>query len=290
MLHRRKDEVGMKTRYYNSVLYKLAAVASHIGDTTVWPYYAERLKRRLTGRRVVSYSAAESENIYGPHVYSIENAFRVIGLGNKICDPRLLYSELFERAEQQVERLGIPFGELGIAGSGDLRLIYSAAKGIDASNILETGVALGWSSLVLLKAVEPNDGKLTSVDLPYPYLIGSAWVGAAVPKDMRKRWTLLQSSDRKGVPAALRLSQNYDLIHYDSDKSIAGRNWAYPQLWDSLRPGGLLLSDDIGDNRAWWNFCVSVGVPLIIVRRDRALAGIARKPFVAHRLLRDEAA
>ena len=48
-----------------------------------------------------------------------------------------------------------------------------------------------------------------------------------------------------------------DLCHYDSDKSYYGRRWAYPKLWEALKTGGIFISDDIQDNWAFKEFCVS---------------------------------
>ena len=89
--------------------------------------------------------------------------------------------------------------------------------------------------------------------------------------------TLVRQADRTGIPKALAISPRYDLAHYDSDKSPEGRRWAYPQLWSALRPGGLLISDDVGDNEVWADFCRRIDAPLVLVRRGRVLAGLARK-------------
>jgi predicted O-methyltransferase YrrM len=256
----------------------MIAMASHIADPDVWPYYADRLERRVTGRKLRFFSQAETEAVYGAQSHDLLTALRAVGLNTLIHDPRAVHPSLFERGRQRIDRLGIPFHQLGLAGSSDLRLAYSAAVGIGARDILETGVALGWSSLAFLKATERTGGRLVSVDRPYPFLIGRSWVGAAVPDDMRDDWTLLRHSDRRGIPKALHLSDGYDLIHYDSDKTQEGRRWAYPRLWRALRPGGLLISDDVGDNEIWAEFCKSVGAPLIVVRRQRAYSGLARKP------------
>ena len=268
----------MHSRLYRTIPYKIAAIVSHIGSPDIWPFYVDRLGRRVTGRRLRFFSKAETEAVYGPHAHDSDTAMRALGLNIIIRDPRAMHPSLFERGSKQIEKLAIPFQELGLAGSSDLRLAYSAAIGIGARDILETGVALGWSSLAFLKATEAAGGRLVSVDRPYPFLIGHSWVGAAVPQDMRERWMLLRHSDKRGIPKALRMSDGYDLIHYDSDKTEEGRRWAYPHLWRALRPGGLLISDDVGDNAAWAEFCRSVGAPLVVVRRRRAYSGLARKP------------
>jgi hypothetical protein len=56
-----------------------------------------------------------------------------------------------------------------------------------------------------------------------------------------------------------------DLVHYDSAKSYAGRMFAYPLLWDSLRVGGLFVSDDIDDNLGFTHFCKMLRSKPIVV-------------------------
>ena len=268
----------MQARHYRTRPYKAFALVSHAFNPGVWPFLVDRIWRRITDNPLRSFSEKQTSAIYDPHLYELETALRVLGLGGIVRDPRVVHASLFEQGRQRVSELSIPFRQLGIAGESDVRLIYSVALGSGAHDFLETGVALGWSSLALLKAAEMTKGRVVSVDLPYPFLIGSRWVGAVVPGELRGRWTLLKQADRWGIPRAIGLSKGYDLIHYDSDKSLEGRRWAYPRLWRALRPGGLLISDDVGDNGAWADFCDEVGEPIIIVRRNRALAGIARKP------------
>jgi hypothetical protein len=268
----------MHVHVYRSLPYKAVAIASHIADRDVWPFYTDRLGRRITGRKLRFFSEEETEAAYGRHAYDLATALCLVGLNVPIRDPRAIHRRLFEQGKAQIEKLAIPFRQLGLAGSSDLRLAYSAAVGMDARDILETGVALGWSSLAFLAAVLRTKGRLVSVDRPYPLLIGTSWVGAAVPDEITDRWTLLRYADRRGIPKALQLSKGYDLIHYDSDKTEEGRDWAYPLLWNALRPGGLLISDDVGDNESWIRFCKAADVPSIVVRRERAFSGLARKP------------
>src|SRR5262249_39791971 len=184
---------------------------------------------------------------------------------------------LFSAGEQRIADLGIPFQDLDIAGSSDVQLLHAVARAMRPVRALETGVALGWSSLVLLKVLEETNGRLVSVDLPYPFLFGSAWVGIVVPTELRQRWTLIKKADRLGLPQALSSQPHFDLIHYDSDKSTAGRLWAYPLLWRALRPGGVLISDDVADNEAWADFCLKVHRPMVIVRRGKAMTGMIKK-------------
>jgi hypothetical protein len=268
----------MKAQFYRSRAYKVLALASNACRPGAWPFFADRIQRKLSGNRLSTFSQAQTKAVYGEASCQLPTALDALGLDPAVHDPRAIHTNLFEEGRRNVDNVDVPFRQLGIMGACDLPLVYSAAMSIGARDMLETGVALGWSSLALLTVAEAHDGQLVSVDLPYPFLIGQSWVGCAVPNHLQERWTLLRKADRLGIPSALRQSDGYDFVHYDSDKSEEGRSWAYPLLWEAVRPGGLMLSDDVGDNAAWADFCSDQELPLIVVRGERSLIGIARKP------------
>jgi len=166
-----------------------------------------------------------------------------------------------------------------MGGAGDLDLLYHAVRASEAERVVETGVALGWSSLAILSALAPR-GRLVSTDMPYVREGNAAEVGAVVPEELRDRWLLLRGADRRVLPRGLRTLGAVDLVHYDSDKSYVGRRWAYPRLWAALRPGGLLISDDIDDNVAFRDFADEVGVePLVVGSEGRArYVGVLVRP------------
>jgi hypothetical protein len=86
-------------------------------------------------------------------------------------------------------------------------------------------------------------------------------------------------ADRQGIPRALtQLDGTIDMCHYDSDKTYSGRRWAYSVLWTALRSGGLLISDDVGDNLAFREFSDALGVSPLVVRAEGRFAGVLRKP------------
>lgn len=171
----------------------------------------------------------------------------------------------------------------GLMGGGaNVDLLYGLASILKPLRILETGVAYGWSSLALLSATYAQEStKLVSVDMPYVKTNLSQLVGAAVPADLRSQWTLIRRPDREGLPIAIRLLGSLDFAHYDSDKTPEGRMFAYPLIWRSLVPKGLLVSDDVSDNNAFHRFAEEVGVTPIFVRLEGKFAGILVKPDVS---------
>ena len=57
-----------------------------------------------------------------------------------------------------------------------------------------------------------------------------------------------------------------DISHYDSDKSYEGKKWAFPQIWKHLKKDGLLISDDISDNMAFFEFAESVSSKPFVIK------------------------
>jgi predicted O-methyltransferase YrrM len=188
-------------------------------------------------------------------------------------DPKSEHPAVFETAGRRVEACPERLG-----GAGNLSLLYSLAKAVHARSIVETGVAYGWSSLALLLAIRETAGAtLMSVDLPYLTMRNDDWVGVAVPHDLRAQWRLLRMADREGLPEAIRLAGTIDFAHYDSDKSPEGRLFAYNLIWRALRPGGVFVSDDIGDNLAFKNFSQGATRVPIVLKQDRKYQGVLVK-------------
>lgn len=170
-----------------------------------------------------------------------------------------------------------------LGGAAALNVLYQCVRKIKPDDVIETGVAYGWSSFAILAAMQENgQGRLTSIDFPQLGSTGRA-VGAAIPEALKSRWSLLVGADREKLPVALSSVKKLQLCHYDSDKSVAGRVFAYPLLWQTLAPGGLLISDDIADNLEFLRFGERCGVSPIIVRvietnGKAKFIGILRRP------------
>ena len=168
-----------------------------------------------------------------------------------------------------------------LGGPGAIDFLYGCALALSAERVIETGVAYGWSSLALLAAMHRlGQGHLVSVDMPYVKAGNEPWVGIAVLPQLRSHWTLIREPDRNGLSKAIASQPpgSLDLVHYDSDKSYWGRQWAYPRLWAALRPGGLFISDDIQDNLYFRQFCRELGLPGVVIEYDRKFVGCLRKP------------
>jgi predicted O-methyltransferase YrrM len=168
-----------------------------------------------------------------------------------------------------------------IAGAADTAMLYSVCLARQPRTVLETGVAHGLSSLAVLMAMEAyGAGHLTSVDMPYRGSGDDSYVGQAVPADLRARWTLLRMPDRRGIPRATNSGNTFDLVHYDSDKTRSGREFAYPKLWRATKSDGLFLSDDVNDDLAFLEFAERLGLDTMVWAKPggSSYAGAILKP------------
>lgn len=148
--------------------------------------------------------------------------------------------------EQRARSLNIE----GFGGGAAYGLLYFLVRLRKPAVALETGVAAGWSSEAILAAMAANGaGMLWSSDLPY--VRGGREPGVLVSPAHRDRWRLFKQGDKDNLPQILSQCCPVDFFHYDSDKSVAGRDWAWRQVQPRLAPKAVVLWDDIQDN---WHF------------------------------------
>ena len=190
-----------------------------------------------------------------------------------LIDPAIAYKNLFEEVDQKISNIPLMMGE-----GSDIIILYNLVRLRNVKKVLETGVAYGWSSLAILLAFqEKKEGILYSTDMPYAKMNNEKYVGTIVPEKLHVYWKLIRKPDIKAIPEAIRLCGNFDLIHYDSDKSYSGKKWAYPLLWKVLNCGGFFISDDINDNIAFKEFCDDINKKPLIIKNTGKYIGILTK-------------
>ena len=139
--------------------------------------------------------------------------------------------------------------------------IYCCVRVLRPRLMVETGVAHGYSSWVILNAMHRNGtGALCSIDLPsrdsntaYNF-DGTPDTGWMVPAALRPRWTLRLGDARQLMPETLRELGRIDMFFHDSDHSYAHMQWEFATVWPSLAQRGVLLSDDVDKNTAFQEF------------------------------------
>jgi predicted O-methyltransferase YrrM len=170
--------------------------------------------------------------------------------------------------------MGRELGSLGFGhdlDSAPAAGLWCIARHLGTKSIVETGVARGVTSRVLLEAMGP-DGMLWSVDLP-PLLPG--WVdqvGVAVPDRLRSRWRYIRGSSRRCLPRVLANAGTIDLFVHDSLHTSATMAFELGVAWGYLRPGGVVVADDIDMNSVFAEFAARSDSAWSLVARDLSKA------------------
>ena len=163
---------------------------------------------------------------------------------------------------------------------------YVATRFVKPKTVIETGCATGWSAALFLLAMHHNQqGQLFSIDLPpVAGRFGMKWslpagleVGFYVPEELRSRWRLITGDARLELIPLLEKVRTVDIFHHDSDHSYVHMMWEYTTVWPSLsNERGLIISDDIGWNTAFWDFATAVGRPFMIHRSNTNFGALYR--------------
>lgn len=182
---------------------------------------------------------------------------------------------LAARAEQVLGCQGLG---AEIATGADYRLLYFLVRHYRPLRVVETGVAAGFSTQAILSALEENggDGRLWSSDLPYVRKRDArGLVGVLVQDHLRSRWQLSVEGDRRSLPRFARIAAPIDFLHYDSDKTTRGREFALRQLMPALSDNAVILFDDVGDNAHFQQIAAYVSDSHVF-KVNRKYAGMLR--------------
>lgn len=245
----------------------------------LYPELARRAARRVSGgRSPKNGTGVEAARWCNERAISVDEALRELGIKTPATPLPDQFQSEFDFANEAAKNCPVEMG-----GPGILSLLYHACEATEATTVLETGVAYGWSSLAILLSINGRpESRLTSIDMPYPGLGNDRHVGCVVPSHLSDSWKLIRLPDRDAIPRVLASNSSFDLCHYDSDKSYEGRCWSYPRLWNSLRPGGLFLSDDAGDNIAFREFAEAHSEETTFIVKDNSqYVGLIKKSKAA---------
>lgn len=135
-------------------------------------------------------------------------------------------------------------------------VLYLLIKSLKPENVVETGVAEGISTSVILKALMENGkGSLFSIDLA---ATDPGRIGLVIPNSLRDRWHFFPGNSLEILPNLLAKLRTIDLFYHDSDHSYRHMITEYKLVWPYLTTNGILCSDDIDQNTAFNDFAQSV--------------------------------
>jgi hypothetical protein len=187
----------------------------------------------------------------------------------------------------RLQRAGVRTGRGAYDGWDDgdralARAAWCATRHLRPRRVVETGVARGIVTQTILEALARNgEGGLWSIDMPvllHPELAPE--VGIAVPADGRDRWRLITGTSRQRLRPLLARLGSIDLFVHDSLHTERNIRFELEQAWRALRPGGVVIVDDIHFNAGfhlWQRRARDAGVVMALPDDERALFGLAVK-------------
>jgi len=167
----------------------------------------------------------------------------------------------------------------GIMDFSSSTLIFHLVRWLKPRIVVETGVANGASSTLILSAMEANGvGKLYSIDWSeseaLSFVPSGKEIGWMVPGDLRKRWHLQIGRSEERLEPLLKQIETVDIFLHDSDHSYQTMMYEYKAAWPYLSKNGLLLSDDAKMNTAFAEFSKDTGSPAMVYK---GILGICQK-------------
>ena len=205
------------------------------------------------------------------------------------CQEVGAFDPLWQDVLSALSNQGLSVGRGSFSGwddgdAGLARAAWCVARHTRPAVVVETGVARGLTTRVVLEALEANGhGRLYSVDLPPPLAKDRLTneVGAAVTKELKGRWTLIEGSSRRRLPGLLRELATIDMFIHDSRHTRRNITFELRLAWSALRPGGLILADDIQSTVAFEESIEAFGRPPAVVCMSddqRGKFGLIKKP------------
>lgn len=129
--------------------------------------------------------------------------------------------------------------------------------------VVETGLHQGLSTEYILQALDAiGDGHLYSIDPldPNHTANGMNWSPNFMLENpiVHPRWTWLREKSQDCLERLFKEVGQFDVFIHDSDHCYVVQTFEYESAWRMVRPGGVIVSDDVtwGDppHNAWPEF------------------------------------
>ena len=150
---------------------KAATAAWFLRRPAFWRHGGELVRRKFMRDMDSPEQLSKARQWAAERAVSVQAALEAVGLLKQGGSIPEVSPALLAEAERLAKLATAPMG-----GAGDLALIHAAARLSNAQRAIETGVAYGWSASRSLRR-SPENGRLASVDMPYPKMNNEATVG-----------------------------------------------------------------------------------------------------------------
>ena len=194
--------------------------------------------------------------ISGHKPFDAINFSKFLARISEICLPNLLstigeaeeaalwVNSNFENIAKKIPNL--PFPNHYNADSSLSLICYALTRYFRPTVVLETGVAYGITSAIVLLAMERNNcGKLISVDLPSLSDPSGAYIGLGIPEHLQKNWILHLGSTRQLLSKVVKNKKNIGIFISDSANVYTIQRYEFQAVWESLSSPGVMIFNNI---------------------------------------------
>jgi Methyltransferase domain len=196
------------------------------------------------------------------------------------CPAAAAFDGLWEEMIADLTASGLRVGLASYGGWNDgdrafAGAIWCAVAHVRPARVVETGVAHGLTSRIILQGLENNGtGQLWSIDLPAVDSVLHPEIGMAVPADLRSRWTYVSGTSRERLPHLLNELGEIDLFVHDSLHTGRNTRFELDSAWLAMRPGGVAVVDDIDHSLAFHAFAQQVSPAEALAAKHVTGAGL----------------
>lgn len=188
------------------------------------------------------------------------------------------YEEVAERLTRRYDETDLFYPSTHGVEAETSAVLYGLGRLLKPQTVVETGVADGRSSWLILAALERNGtGVLHSFDI-------NRTAGRLVGK--HPQWQLKILDRRRpesSLSRALGDIGKIDLFFHDSDHLYLPQLFEYERAWPLMTAGGVIASDDVNCSRAFLDFCGHRRQRPVFLFDSRKITGAMRLPGVAQR-------
>lgn len=237
----------------------------------------DRALVRVVHRRGESLQTLETETAWEPRLHAL--------LGEAWpCAECAGFDHVYSTTIEELEGQGLLVGRGAFGGWDDAdpafaRAVWCLALHLRPRNVVETGVARGVTTRVILEALQRSEaGRLWSIDRAPLDADLHTQTGAAVPARLRERWTLLRGTSRRILPGLLASLDRIDLFVHDSLHTDRNLRFELARAWGAMDGRGALVADDVDQNSAFGPFVdAAPALDAFVARADdeRSLFGVA---------------
>ncbi|BFU42306.1 class I SAM-dependent methyltransferase [Krasilnikovia sp. MM14-A1004] len=183
------------------------------------------------------------------------------------------FDELNDQLKQRYTERQTLFPERWGVEQGTGLTLYGLTRLLKPATVVETGIADGRSSFMILSALDRNGhGTLYSFDVRPD-------AGSLVLGHPRWKRTVSDAKEpRRSFTEVIDGLDTIDLFLHDSDHGYPNQMFEYESAWPKIPPGGVLASDDVDLTKAYVDFATRIGArPQFLFDRRKILGAIRRE-------------